>query len=58
MNNNNLQLKTARGQDFDIPEGGSLGLLALGYVGLMLWRERRQQIAKEKQQEGDQSKID
>ena len=29
------------GTDYEIPVEGSLGLLALGYVGLMKWRERR-----------------
>lgn len=57
MNNNTLQLKTEHGQNFDIPEGGSLGLLALGYVGVMLWREKRQQMAKGKQQKSTPSKT-
>ena len=47
MNKNIIQLKTEQGQYFDIPEGGSLGLLALGYAGLMLWREKRQEIQKQ-----------
>ena len=34
-------LKSETGEVYGIPEGGSLGLLALGYVGLMLWREKR-----------------
>ena len=41
---NQAQLLTEHGAVFDIPEGGSLGLLALGYVGLMLWREKRNQL--------------
>ena len=35
-------LKTETGEEYDIPEGGSLGLLALGYIGVMLWREKKQ----------------
>ncbi len=31
------------GQNYEIPVGGSLGLLALGYKGVMLWREKRKQ---------------
>lgn len=49
MKEQKIQLKTEDGQDFDIPEAGSLGLLALGYVGLMLWREKRNQVNQEKQ---------
>lgn len=43
-----LDIKTEHGDAYDIPEGGSLGLLALGYVGLMLWREKRMQFQLEK----------
>lgn len=45
-----IELKTEHGHPFDIPEGGSLGLLALGYVGLMLWREKRREIQSSKQE--------
>ena len=34
------QLITIEGKEFEVPIGGSVGLLALGYRGLMLWRER------------------
>jgi hypothetical protein len=34
-------LKTETGEAYDIPVEGSLGLLALGYAGVMLWREKR-----------------
>jgi hypothetical protein len=34
-------LKTEDGDAYDIPENGSLGLLAMGYVGIMLWRNKR-----------------
>jgi hypothetical protein len=43
-NNQSVQLKTEHGEDFEIPEGGSLGLLAFGYLGLVLWREKRNQL--------------
>lgn len=46
---NSTELRTEDGQYFEIPEGGSLGLLALGYVGVMLWREKRKEaVAKRK----------
>ncbi len=47
MKNSKIQLITEDGQPFEIPEGGSLGLLVLGYVGLMLWREKRRELRKE-----------
>jgi hypothetical protein len=31
-------------KDFIIPAEGSLGLLALGYRGLVIWRKRRQEV--------------
>ncbi len=39
-----LITNTETGQPYDIPEEGSLGLLALGYVGLMAWREKRNSV--------------
>ena len=42
-------LQTEHGEPFEIPEGGSLGLLALGYIGVMLWREKRIEIQIEKE---------
>jgi len=32
------------GDLYEIPYEGSLGLLALGHVGLKLWREKRRKI--------------
>ncbi len=51
MKEQSITLKTVDGKAYDIPEGGSLGLLALGYVGVMLWREKRHKIQKEKQKQ-------
>ena len=31
------------GDNYEIPVEGSLGLLALGHVGLKLWREKRKE---------------
>ena len=42
-------LNTETGEAYNIPEGGSLGLLALGYAGLMLWREKRRTITNKSQ---------
>ncbi|MCC6725721.1 MAG: PEP-CTERM sorting domain-containing protein [Saprospiraceae bacterium] len=41
------ELRTETGEAYDIPEGGSLGLLALGYSGVMLWRQKRASANKQ-----------
>ena len=41
---NEISLQSKDGKPYEVPEEGSLGLLALGYVGLMLWREKRRQL--------------
>ncbi len=48
MKEKKIQLRTEHGEPFEIPEGGSLGLLALGYTGLMLWREKRREVQEQK----------
>lgn len=35
-------LMTLEGEAYSIPPEGSLGLLAMGYVGVQLWREKRE----------------
>ena len=35
-----------KAKEYIIPEGGSLGLLALGDIGLTKWREKRAQVKK------------
>ena len=39
-----FKLITENGKETDIPEGGSLGLLALGYKGLIAWRKKKRNI--------------
>jgi len=46
---NKLQIKTQDGQPFRVPVEGSLGLLALGYKGLIAWRQARFQYQKMKE---------
>ena len=41
-----IELKTKDGELFNIPVEGSLGLLALGYVGLIAWRKKRKEAKK------------
>ena len=38
------------GDKYKVPYEGSLGLLALGHIGLKLWRETREAIDEEKKQ--------
>ena len=42
---------------YEIPEGGSLGLLALGDVGLIKWREKRD-LMRAKKKKAKKSKKD
>ena len=35
---------TVDGKPYDVPEEGSLGLLALGAAGLLAWRKKRKEI--------------
>ena len=42
-----IPLRTEDGEPFDLPIEGSLGLLALGDLGLVAWRRKRQQVTHE-----------
>lgn len=46
MRAEDLEVLGPDGKPIDIPVDGSLGLLALGYKGLMAWRAKRIQVAK------------
>jgi hypothetical protein len=39
-NGKKIQFITIEGKEFEVPIGGSVGLLALGYRGLKIWRDR------------------
>lgn len=39
-----LKIKTDTGEVFEIPIQGSLGLLALGDIGLMAWRNKKAEV--------------
>lgn len=41
MKKSNISLQTKDGSPFKIPIKGSLGILALGHVGIHLWRTKR-----------------
>ena len=38
------QVKEDTGKAYDIPVSGSLGLLALGFKGTVLWRRKRKNL--------------
>lgn len=40
-------LHTVDGQSFDIPFGGSIGLLALGDLGIIAWRQKVRKLKVE-----------
>ena len=49
--NTKVDIKTEDGRDFDIPEQGSLGLLALGAKGLIAWRQKRKAVLQARELE-------
>lgn len=49
-----IELIDENGQPFEAPAEGTLGLLALGHLGLIAWRQKRQK-ALAQQQLTDQS---
>ncbi|MFN7014405.1 MAG: hypothetical protein ACK4ON_09075 [Bacteroidia bacterium] len=42
-----LIITTKEGNPIEVPPEGSLGLLALGYKGLIAWRQARRQAGKQ-----------
>ncbi len=40
-------LSASAANPFDIPPGGAIGLLALGDVGIIAWRQKRLQVKAE-----------
>lgn len=45
------------GQLLEIKEEGSLGLLALGYVGLMAWRTKRMELSQQRETQTSETDI-
>jgi len=41
-------MKNEKEKEFEIPEQGSLGLLAIGYAGLVAWRKKRKEVEQKK----------
>ena len=40
----NIKISQQDGKDFDVPVEGSIGLLALGHLGLKAWRDKRKSV--------------
>lgn len=53
-----LDFKTDKGASFDVPPQGSLGLLALGDIGLMAWRQAREKARQAKLAEIQQKRAE
>jgi hypothetical protein len=52
-----VKFKTAAGNDFEVPPGGSLGLLALGNIGVRAWKvAMKEWREKNEKKEGDVKK--
>lgn len=41
MYNESAKIQTIEGKSIEIPEKGSLGLLALGYKGIIAWKKKK-----------------
>jgi len=41
---NELKILTKEGKEFEVPAEGSLGLLALGAVGIQAWRKKQREL--------------
>ena len=41
---NELKILTKDGKEFEVPVEGSLGLLALGTVGIQAWRKKQREM--------------
>lgn len=50
------QVKDQNNKAYDIPLEGSLGILASGYKGIMMWRHKRQDHAQTLKQQPKGSK--
>ena len=56
MGEKNLEINSEKqiflnNEKFDVPAEGMLGLLALGDVGLKLWRKKRAEAMKQEEEE-------
>ncbi len=53
-----LNFKIKSGETFEVPVQGSLGLLALGDIGLLAWRQKKMQVFQEMQKQKSQQGED
>jgi hypothetical protein len=50
-------LKDDYGNPFPVPHEGSLGLLAIGHIGLIEWRKSKEKYVREKQIDTDSQSV-
>jgi hypothetical protein len=50
-----FEITTREGESFDIPVEGSLGLLALGDIGIWAWRQKIDEVKREMATRSQQS---
>ncbi len=50
QSNQKITMKTHDGKIVEIPEEGSLGLLAVGHRGIIAWRQAKQAKSSKKEQ--------
>lgn len=56
MKNKNPKKITYQGKQYNIPPGGSLGLLALGNIGVRAWKESRDNYLEKNPIQRDEKK--
>jgi hypothetical protein len=56
MKNKNSKKITYQGKQYNIPPGGSLGLLALGNIGVRAWKESRDNYLEKNPIQRDEKK--
>lgn len=51
MNDKKIIIKYQKGEEYIIPPGGSLGLLALGNVGVRAWKKAKKEWEESQNQQ-------
>ncbi len=57
-NTSDLEIKSKDGRQFKVSARGSLGLLALGDLGVIAWRQAREQRKEEKRTRSQYKQVD
>jgi hypothetical protein len=56
MKNKETKSIVLKGKNYKIPPGGTLGLLALGNIGVRAWKESREKYIADNKQKEDEKK--